>query len=600
MRSLRSAAFVLFRLALLTAGLAPLAPAQGYLCAEGGGSVTGGSWAPAVFGWMVQSGGGAQADVVILGVGGVDAAAEAAFLAAGAQSVSQLAITQTNADTQAVFAQITAADVVWMRGGDQWRYVNWWGGTRTEDAIRAVFAAGGVVGGTSAGCAVLGEVIYDARNGTVYSDEALQDPYIQFMTFSTGVFELGIGTIFDTHFTERGRVGRLTSMVGRLHEELGLDLVGIGVDDRTALCVYPDRTAEVLGEGAVTFVHRTAESESFFDAGEAPAFTHVQLDQLTEGYRYDIPSRQVLARPSSAQLVGAPSGSPDFSAGVVVRGTNLGHANLGEVEVVDGGNSSALFDGALSVVPGTNALTRTVVSPRPWASTTWDENRVGGPQFALHLNPHFLALYVANGGRLETLVNRRLRVEPAETATATSAVLLDSFGLVSTDRSAYVSGGGSAGPRQSVALEGAALHVLPPGWVYDALGHAPDAATSYGAGKVNSTGNATRLRGWGSPNVGAEFELRADSGVPGKTVLLFSGSAANSAPFFGGTLYVAAPITREVVTSFDGAGEATFPLVVTPAEAGTTRFYQVWHRDPAQSDGTAVGVSNGVEVPFRG
>jgi cyanophycinase len=538
----------------------------------------------------------AQADVVILGVAGVDAAAEAAFLAAGAQSVSQLAITQANADTQAVFDQISAADVVWMRGGDQWRYVNWWGGTRTEDAIRAVFAGGGVVGGTSAGCAVLGEVIYDARNGTVYSDEALQDPYIQYMTFSTGVFELGAGTIFDTHFTERGRLGRLTSMVGRLHEELGLDLVGVGVDDRTALCVYPDRTAEVLGEGAVTFVHATAESEGFFDPGEAPAFTRVRLDQLTEGYRYDLASRQVLARPATATLVGA----PDFAPGVVVRGSNLGHASLGEVQVLDGGNPSALFEGALSVVPGTSALSRTVVSTLPWLSTTWDENRVGGPQYALHLNPHFLALYVAQAGRVETRANRRLRVAPAESATATSAVLLDAYGMVSTDRSSYVSGGGAVGPRQSVALEGMTLHVLPPGWDYSAVDHLPDAAESYGVGKVNSTGSATRLRGWGSPSVGAAFELRAEDGVPGKPALLFRGSGPASTPLLGGTLYVAAPLVRDTVGAFDARGEASFPVAVAPALAGTVRYYQLWHRDPAQADGTGIGLSNGVRVPFRG
>jgi hypothetical protein len=420
------------------------------------------------------------------------------------------------------------------------------------------------------------------------------------MTFTTGFLELGAGVLFDTHFTERGRLGRLVSMVGRLHAEDGRDLLGVGVDDRTALCVYPDRTAEVIGEGAVTFVHRTAGSVEAFEPGEAPAFTQVAHTQLTEGYRYDLGARAVLARPAGAVLVPPPVGSPDFAGGVLARGSSLPDAGLGEVVVQDGGSSSALFDGALTLAPGSAALARTVVSPRPWLSTTWDENRVGGPQWALHLNPHFLALYLALGSVVETDAARRLRVRASETTPAASVVLLDSHGIVSTAASAYTSGASSAGPRQSVALEGAALHVLPPGWAFDALAHAPVTGLAYGEGKVNSTGARTELAPWGSPLSGSSFELRVRRGVPGRPALLFRGAAANQAPLVGGTLYVAPPIAREALTTLDSDGAARFPLPHDPLLVGATRWYQVWHRDPGAADGTGVGLSNGVEVSFGG
>ena len=66
------------RSVLVLSLLAAPAAGQGYIAAEGGGSVNA-AWAPNVFGWMLNNAGGAG-DVVILGVGGADNAAANQFL----------------------------------------------------------------------------------------------------------------------------------------------------------------------------------------------------------------------------------------------------------------------------------------------------------------------------------------------------------------------------------------------------------------------------------------------------------------------------------------------------------------------------------------
>ena len=155
-------------------------------------------------------------------------------------------MTQSNADTQAGYDAIRAADVVWIRGGNQANYVQWWNDTLTEQAIRDVYDAGGAIGGTSAGCAILGELIYDSIAGSLSPKEALRDAYHPKLTLTDDFLRLGDGLLFDTHFTERGRQARLAVMIARAAADLGVDVLGVGVDDRTAFCVSPDGTAEVI------------------------------------------------------------------------------------------------------------------------------------------------------------------------------------------------------------------------------------------------------------------------------------------------------------------------------------------------------------------
>ena len=75
-----------------------------------------------------------------------------------------------------VVQRIAEAEAVWLAGGDQSNYVNYWQGTPVEDGLHALVARGGAIGGISAGMAVLGGGYFAAGNGTVYSDEVPRQP----------------------------------------------------------------------------------------------------------------------------------------------------------------------------------------------------------------------------------------------------------------------------------------------------------------------------------------------------------------------------------------------------------------------------------------
>lgn len=437
---------------------------QGYVCAEGGGCASCGYWSERVFGWMAEK--GKFGDVVVLGIGGADVSLERVFLEQGVASASSLAVNKSNADSAATYDAITSAEIVWIRGGDQYEYVSAWNGTLAEEAIREVYDRGGVVGGSSAGLAVLSDVIYDAGTGAATGRNLLRDAKSPYIHFTDDFLNLAQNTLLDSHFTERGRLGRLPVLLATQFEQEGRDLVGIGVDYRTALCVYPDMTAEVRGEGAVTLLHRTERTAQILEPQSPPVITHLEYHQLIDGYWFDFTAREVFARPDHATLHPPQSELPQFPEGTL-SGDSWTDSKRGILTVSDGGDPGALYYGSLQIEDGTNEFARTVIQTKVWNSFEYDENRVGGLQLALAREPHLLGLYLDGGVRVETHPPARLVVGEA-TRPESATVVLDAQGATSSASSLFIVDPQSVGPRQSVAIESATLHLIREGWEYDA------------------------------------------------------------------------------------------------------------------------------------
>ena len=102
------------------------------------------------------------------------------------------------------------AEALFIAGGDQSRYVDFWKGTPVEDAINYVAAKPAPMGGTSAGMAIVGEFLYSAMSDesltsaeaspTLHSDVTLDRDFLSLP-------KLG-GIITDQHLHERDRIGR--------------------------------------------------------------------------------------------------------------------------------------------------------------------------------------------------------------------------------------------------------------------------------------------------------------------------------------------------------------------------------------------------------
>lgn len=160
------------------------------------------------------------------------------------------------AQVDSVARVVDKADAVYFAGGDQAHYVAWKGSALME-AVKRVYARGGVVGGGSAGLAIQGAVVYDSVAGdrlnveTTTSD-AVDNPLEPRISFTTGLFAWPalVNTITDTHFAVRNRFGRTVAFLARiLHDGLlpgTRSVYALGVDEGSAVVVDPDGMATLL------------------------------------------------------------------------------------------------------------------------------------------------------------------------------------------------------------------------------------------------------------------------------------------------------------------------------------------------------------------
>ena len=277
---------------------------QGSVLLVGGGSENYNDWSDAPYRWLVQH--APNGHILVLHYSTASTFLPAYFQWLGATSATNLIIPSaaTANDTNTANA-ILACDGIFLRGGDQWQYISLWRGTLAETALRQVFQRGGVIGGTSAGMAVLSQVIFDARNTSVDPRDALRDPLSSGITFTENFLGFVPGVLGDTHFFERGRLGRLMAMLSVYRERNGRWITGVGVDYSTALAIDTSGDARVMGAGTVTVLRASAGTTYSIAPGDPLSMSNLQMDMLTPGYRINLSSGEI--RPPSGALPFSPN-----------------------------------------------------------------------------------------------------------------------------------------------------------------------------------------------------------------------------------------------------------------------------------------------------
>jgi cyanophycinase len=208
--------------------------------------------------WFLQRSGGG--DIVVIRATGADGYNTYMYNMANVNSVETIIIdSRTKAGLIEVEQKIRNAEALFIAGGDQWDYVNFWKDTPVENAINYLINTKQVtVGGTSAGLAILGSAYFSASAGTVTSAQALANPYNKSMTLGQNNFiasTLLQNTITDSHYTQRDRQGRHITFLAKLMKDFGNAAVkGIGIDEQTAVCIDENGIGKVYGINQAYFL----------------------------------------------------------------------------------------------------------------------------------------------------------------------------------------------------------------------------------------------------------------------------------------------------------------------------------------------------------
>jgi len=210
--------------------------------------------------WMIQKSGGG--DFVVIRSAGTGAYNDYIYGLGTVNSVETILIdTRAKASIAEIVTKIRNAEALFIAGGDQATYVSYWKDTPVEDAINYLINTKKVpVGGTSAGCAIQGKYYYSAANASVTSAQALANPYNSDMTIGANDFlnnPILANVITDTHYNNPDRRGRQTAFIARMWKDLGagLNAKGIGVYEKTAVCIDQNGIAKVFAPATSNYAY---------------------------------------------------------------------------------------------------------------------------------------------------------------------------------------------------------------------------------------------------------------------------------------------------------------------------------------------------------
>ena len=190
--------------------------------------------------------------------------------------------TKEDAYCDGVLEDIEKASGVFFTGGDQAKIVDTIKDTDLDAAIHRRFAEGMIVAGTSAGAAIMPDIM-------IFDGDSETNPRIDIVKMSPGMGFFP-GVIIDQHFLQRARIGRLISALTQQRKAV----LGFGIDENTAMLVI-DNKILVIGENAVTIIDESDMSHSNIDnilKDEGLAVCNAKLHILPKGYKFDLETRK--------------------------------------------------------------------------------------------------------------------------------------------------------------------------------------------------------------------------------------------------------------------------------------------------------------------
>lgn len=242
---------------------------------------------PVVLQEFIRRAGGENADIVIFPQPSIlkDTGDEYArlFLDLGARTTRILEF-RTRAESSAddFLKAVASASGIFISGGTQMRLPAAIGGTPLEAAILDAYHRGVIIAGTSAGAAVMSKVMIAYGKGGPTPREGIAQ------------FAPGLGLtdkiVFDQHFRQRDRLGRLLYLISA-HP----GLLGVGIDENTAAIVENESFVTVAGSGAVTIVDGDqigSTNVAEIEKGGVVAVSDIRIHVLTSGCSFDIHTRK--------------------------------------------------------------------------------------------------------------------------------------------------------------------------------------------------------------------------------------------------------------------------------------------------------------------
>lgn len=197
----------------------------------------------------------------------------------------------TAANSSFVSSTILHAEALFIAGGDQSDYINFWQGTPVESALNTLIAKGVPIGGTSAGMNVLSQFVYTALGAQgVTSSEALANPYNKYITLGQNFVNISIlqGLLDDPHFVTRDRMGRDLAFMCRVYNNGWSSAPrDITIDEQTALLLDSKGNGTVVGVSTVHFLQAPGRPQ-VCQSGVPLTYQNISVYRIATGGTFNV------------------------------------------------------------------------------------------------------------------------------------------------------------------------------------------------------------------------------------------------------------------------------------------------------------------------
>ncbi len=275
---------------LLSLSFIPLnAQTKGHLVIIGGGDKPGN-----IIEKIIELSGGENAKIIVVPNASSEPVESATwqvdqFKSFGAKNVEPITFNKETADDDSIVNKLNDASGIFFCGGDQSRLTADLLETKLLAKIWDVYEKGGVISGTSAGAAVMSKVMITG-NELVNKDSTVGFNIIEKKNVETTEgFGFVTQAVIDQHFIKRKRNNRLITVILE-HPQL----LGIGIDESTAILVNPDNTFEVLGESEVIIYDPANTKDITMNDKGKYSVSDLKLNILYAGQKFDMIKRKVI------------------------------------------------------------------------------------------------------------------------------------------------------------------------------------------------------------------------------------------------------------------------------------------------------------------
>ncbi|MGE1114520.1 cyanophycinase [Priestia megaterium] len=211
---------------------------------------------------------------------------------------------KTNMNSDKLAQKVKGLTGIWFVGGDQTLIT---GSLRNENgsdskvlqAIRHTYKNGAVLGGTSAGAAIMsntmlaggdsyGALSYGFTN--TYNDMTQQEGGPAYLEKGLGFFQYGL---VDQHFDNKARLGRL---IATAYEKGNKNQLSYGIDEDTAMVVNNKaKQIEVVGRGGITLVDLAkVQANDKFPSD----YKNILISCITPGDKVNLTTKEIVINPA--------------------------------------------------------------------------------------------------------------------------------------------------------------------------------------------------------------------------------------------------------------------------------------------------------------